>query len=78
MNIETTIFPQPSGGIRGIVIGVMTLNKKEVRVGHAYVMVEGEPQVMLKVPGNVPFGEIEALTLGLTQFREAVEKASKS
>jgi hypothetical protein len=42
-NIEVTIFPKPSGNVKGIIVATLD----ERRVGHAYLYTDKAPEVTL-------------------------------
>lgn len=50
--IEKTIFPVPSGNVRGFVTLSMPFGKKSVQIGHAFILVDKAAEVTLKAPSG--------------------------
>ena len=76
MSIEKIIFDKPSGQQRGIVVAKMELSKKERRVGHAFLNVDGPASITLDIPkGKLSTEDVTALGRVLAKFAAEVAAA---
>lgn len=78
MRIDKTIFDKPSGDVRGTICLFCKVGPrgKELRIGHAYVLVGKPPDVTLKAPpGNLSLDDVKTISDGLAKFHEEVRNA---
>lgn len=75
-HIETTMFDQPSGQVRGSVYAEITLRGKQKRLAHATILVDEEPDISVKVPTSTTLDEIGLITAALNEFAAKVKAAS--
>jgi hypothetical protein len=77
MSVEATIFDQPSGNVRGIVIAMMPVGKDEKRIAHAHLFTDGTEKFTITVPAAIQtadqLGELMEL---LAEFKLLVEQYS--
>lgn len=75
-NIEVTVFSEPSGNVRGMVVAFMTVKAKARRIAYATLMVGGKDTISLDVPKTLTVADIAVLTETLTAFTPAVQANS--
>jgi hypothetical protein len=80
LDIDTAIFSQPQGNVRGVVTAMAQIEKngkpKRFRLGHAYLMTDAPAALTLDVPkGTVAYADAVWLASAMQQFAEAVDAA---
>jgi hypothetical protein len=76
MKITKQIFDEPAGTVRGSVILMMTIGKKEKRIGFCLLLVGKPNEVTLDVPkGKMTPAEVTLLSEGLAKFAAEVANA---
>lgn len=74
VKIEETVFPVPSGNVRGYVFATMPFKGKQKRIAHAHLLVDETPSVTIEIPKAVPLDQLDALADGLKAFAAKVRE----
>lgn len=71
-DIETTIFDQPSGGIKALCTAFMEVKGKSRRIGHALVFVDRPAEIQLSVPPSRSLHGLAQLNALLQRYEGVV------
>jgi hypothetical protein len=70
MQAEVRIFEQPSGNVRGTVAMFVPIRGKQVRIAHAFLLIDEAPDIGTYVPKRLTLEEVEAVFRGMAAFTE--------
>lgn len=74
--IDKHIFDKPSGNVRGIISLSMTFGKKELQIGHTYLMVGKPAEVSIKAPaGRISAEDVKRMGEALVAYAADVAAA---
>lgn len=77
--IVIDIFPEPSGGIRGVAMAFHKNSKgKERRIAHAYLLENKKLDISFDPPNRVTLDELATIASTLKEFGEKLREANAS
>lgn len=72
--IESTMFDEPSGNVRGVANLKIQFRGKEKRIAHTTILVGINAEILIDLPKKISAGEVTLVTTALMEFASKVKE----